>query len=369
MAMRRYLLLTTGLGLVLTIAPMAQAEPANCQKQIVKNLLKFKKTYLKKVGKCVDNKNVGKIAADVDCPDAATQLKIDTLETKIRDKIALSCPDPDLTTLGFPTSCAFESTATGIENTCAGITINGPADFADCLLCWKGAELAEFLATLYASHALELCGDALDETSPSCSELDCATPLPVQQNLGDTGENDCQKAIGKAGIKHLVSIEKVLEKCGLLGNDRATCLADLEVQAALDKSELKLETLIENKCGNRDPVPDPPFCCRTGTGNMCTAAASRDDCEMNLGGTVQNGKTCNAGTCDPVTGGNQKITWWSTCPRNDSCDGTLDTLEELIDCVDETAEEIADELLCIQFATGWGPCPGDAGSPSPAFVD
>src|SRR5436309_15820469 len=90
----------------LAAAGSAGAEPVSCQKQIVKNLLKFKKTYLKKVGKCVDNENLGKIPGP--CPDAATQLKVQTLETKIRDKIAASCPAPDLATLGFPTSCAFE---------------------------------------------------------------------------------------------------------------------------------------------------------------------------------------------------------------------------------------------------------------------
>lgn len=345
----------------------AGAEPLNCQKQIVKNLLKFKKTYLKKVGKCVDNQNLGKISGP--CPDAATQLKITTLAGKIRTKIELSCPDPDRATLGFPTSCAFETTATGIESQCGALPATTPGEFADCLMCWKGAELASYLGVLYASHALELCGGALDETSPTCSELDCATPLPSQHDLGDTSENDCQKAIGKAGIKHLVSIEKVYEKCGLLGHDRATCLADLTVQAGIAKSEVKLETVVKNKCGNnRDPIPDPPFCCRTGTGNACSAATSRDDCEMNLAGTVQEGKTCTAGSCAPVGGGNQRITWWSTCPRNDTCDGTLDTLDELISCVDATAEEVAAELLCIQFASGWGPCPPDA-SPSGAFLD
>jgi hypothetical protein len=351
----------------LLLVGLADAEPTNCQKQIVKSLLKFKKTYLKQAGKCIDNENIGKIAGP--CPDAATQLKISTIETKVRSKIELSCPPPDLTTLGFSTSCAFETTPTGIENTCAGLPASTPGEFADCLMCWKGAELASYLAVLYASHASEICGGALDETSPTCSELDCATPLPSQHDLGDSGENDCQKAIGKAGIKHLVSIEKVLEKCGLLGNSRAVCLADLTVQAGLDKSALKLDAVIRAKCGNnRDPVPDPPFCCRTGMGNACSVAASRDDCETNLSGTVQEGKTCNLGSCDPVGGGNQRITWWSTCPRNDTCDGTLDTMDELITCVDDTAEEIAAELLCIQFASGWGPCPPDA-SPSGAFLD
>jgi hypothetical protein len=352
-------------GLVLAaLVGSVRAEPVNCQKQIVKNLLKFKKTYLKKSGKCIDNENVGKISGP--CPDASTQLKIDTVKTKIRDKIALSCPDPDLGTLGFPNNCTFEATNTGIEGSCAALPVTTPAEFADCLLCWKGAELAEFLGILYASHATEICGGALDDTSPVCSDMDCSTPLPIQRNLGDTGENDCQKAIGKAGIKHLVSIEKVYEKCGLLGSDQSTCLGDPIVQEGIQKSQLKLETVIKNKCGNRDPIPDPPFCCRTDPMmQQCVAAADRTDCETNLSGTVIEGKTCQAGSCASV-GPNQVITWWSTCPIDDTCSGTLDTRDELIDCVDAAAEEAAAELLCIQFPSGW-PCP--TGSPSGAFLD
>jgi hypothetical protein len=356
--------LTGALAAALLLIGSAQAEPVNCQKQIVKNLLKFKKTYLKKVGKCVDNQNLGKIPGP--CPDAATQLKIQTTSDKIRIKIAAACPVPDLTTLGFPSNCAFETASTGIESQCVALPVTNATEFATCLLCWKGAELSEFIATLYASHATELCGGSLDQSSPVCSQLDCATPLPLQHDLGDTGENDCQKAIGKFGIKHLVSIEKVLEKCGLAGSDRTTCLADPVVQAGIVKSQTKLDTGIRDKCGNnRDPIPDPPFCCKTGIPQACMAATSRMDCTDNLGGTVVENKTCVSGSCNSGMGGNQKITWWSTCPRNNTCDGTLDTLDELITCVDDTAEEISAQLLCIQFASGWS-CPA---SPSGAFVD
>ena len=341
------------------IARHAAAEPMKCQKGIIRGMLKLKKTYLKKTAKCVDNQNVGKIAGP--CPDAATALKIQQARDKVIAKIATSCPDPDLATLGFPGTCAFEATATGIEAQCAALPVTTPTEFATCLACWKEAELAELVATLYASHAVEVCGGSLDETSPACSELDCATPLPDQRDLGDTAENDCQKAIGKAGVKHLLQVEKVLEKCGLASRTRVDCLSDLAVQASIDKSELKLETLVKNKCGNRAPAPSTPFCCKTGgPGNACTAAATRDDCTAG-GGTVQENKVCGMdNTCDPVPGG-QKLAWWSTCPISDTCPGTaLTTLDDLIDCVDATVDEITDELLCIQFATGWGPCPPDA---------
>ncbi len=364
MAPSRSAIVTIGLlALLVAGASPAIADPVKCQKDLVKSLLKLKKTHLKKTAKCLDNQNVGKIAGP--CPDAATALKIQTTRDKVVAKIAASCPAPDLTTLGFPADCQLQTPTSAAEALCAALPGSTATEFATCLTCWKEAEFVEYLATLYASHAVEVCGGALGAPSTVCSALDCTTPLPDQRDLGDTGENDCQRAIGKAGVKHLVTIEKVLEKCGLAGGTRAGCLADLKVQAGLDKSAQKLEVGIVNKCGNRDPVPNVPFCCRFGMGNACVAASTREECET-LGGDVQDNKVCGPGNnCDPIPG-QQQLTWWASCPISDTCPGTpVTTLDGLIDCVGATADEIAAELLCIQFATGWGPCPG---SPSGAFL-
>jgi hypothetical protein len=257
----------------------AGAEPVKCQKTIVQQLAKVKKQVLKRTEKCIDNQNVGKIAGP--CPDADALLKIQTARDKAVAKIALNCPDPDRTTLGFPTDCAFETVPSGIEATCGALPVTSPAEFATCLACWKQAELFEFMATLYASHAVEVCGGSLDETSPVCSDLDCTTPLPDQRDLGDTGENDCQKSIGKAGVKHLLAVEKALEKCGLAGGTSASCLADLKVQASSDKSEQKLHARPQQVRQPR-PKAERAVRCRTET-RRCTAAASRDDCTTNLG--------------------------------------------------------------------------------------
>src|SRR5438309_1573685 len=79
----------------------------------------------------------------------------------------------------------------GIDGTCYNMTVASVSDFAECMKCWKAAEFARFEATLYASHAQELCGTALEDTSATCSNLGCTSPLPVQHDLGSTGENDC----------------------------------------------------------------------------------------------------------------------------------------------------------------------------------
>src|SRR5262249_20901333 len=186
--------------------------------------------------------------------------------------------------------------------------------------------------------------------SAARSDLDCATPLPDQRKRGDTGENDCQKAIGKAGVKYLLSREKTLEKCASAGGTAATCLADLTVQTSLQNAETKKMTAIKNKCGNRHPIASPQFCCKTGQANQCTAVATREDCLAINGASVQEGKFCDVGnTCSPVTGGGQ-ITWWENCPESGTCPGAAVTsINDLIACVDASADAIVDELLCEQL--------------------
>ena len=75
------------------------------------------------------------------------------------------------------------------------------------------------------------------------------------------------------------------------------------------------------------------------------------------GCTVQEGKVCDTleGKCVP---GPKTITWWETCPETATglCPGApVTNLDELIACVDTSAEVNSEELLCFQFP-GY-PCP------------
>jgi hypothetical protein len=102
----------------------------------------------------------------------------------------------------------------------------------------------------------------LPQAGPRYSAGGCAGlygPTPEQRDLGSTGENDCQKAIGKAGIEYLLSREKMLEKCALVGGTRATCLGDAALGIKLTKAVAKKDALIHDKCGNRYPIPAPPL--------------------------------------------------------------------------------------------------------------
>ena len=347
-----------------------QADPAGCQLTIARQLTKYKKVYLKAHLRCLRLDNLGRIPGP--CPDAVALLKIDAVNQRVAAAVAGACSMADLAALGFPSDCAFEAVATGIEGQCAALPVTTSDEFAECLKCWKGAELSEFTAILFASHANEVCGGSVDETSPRCSEIDCTTPFPAQHDLGSSADNDCQIGIGKAGIRYLLKRERTLEKCALAGETRASCLADPAVQLVLTRAEDAKEALIMRRCGNRVPTADPPFCCRTGMGNACTMQATRDDC-LTSGGTVQEGKTCNVSLeCDPVTGPGQAFTWWENCPESTTCPGpALSNIQGVVDCVDTSADVIVDELLCFQFrgngGTDW-PCPVD-GSPSGAFLD
>jgi len=217
--MKRLLMITIAIGFA--FAASARADVEHCQKAIAKGMLKAGKTYVKAQVKCLYAKNR---TGQGTCP-GPFQPKIDPANQKALDAINRYCTMPDIAALGFPADCAFEAATTGVEGQCAALPVTTPTEFGQCLLCWKTAELAEFVATLFASQAQAVCGGSLDETSTVCSDLDCTAPLPDQRDLGDTDENDCQTRIGKAGANYLLKRIKLLEKCALNGIARPACLS------------------------------------------------------------------------------------------------------------------------------------------------
>ncbi len=353
-----------------TIPVGAATDPnVRCHKRVVKQLEKYKKTHLKLYRNCLDKENKGTLEGP--CLDAASVAKLALTNTKVTANIAKKCTMANLANLGYRTDCQYDQATPGIGGTCFALPVTTPAEFAECMKCWKGAEFARYEGTLYASHAQEVCGTDLDDTSAVCSNVGCTTLLPDQSNLGDTAENDCQRGISKAGMNYLLKRESILEKCLLKLGTRASCLAHPTVQLQLVKAKTQKEKLIRDKCGNRAPIASPPFCCRTGIANACTAAANRTDCTDNLGGTVQEGKVCGVGlTCQNPPGNAKGITWWEHCPTSAPCPGpTLGDLDGLIGCVDSTADQLVDKVVCLQFPNA-GACPtvtpGDTPTPTPA---
>ncbi len=273
-------------------------------------------------------------------------------------RLASACLPADVATLGY-TDCHLGAEESSVASaTCGPLPVTDGTTLAACLTCWNATAAREWLATLYASHALELCGGDVGAGSTACSPLGCTPTIPDQRSLRSRREDECQRGIAKAGFAYIVARETTLGRCGLAGGTRASCLADPTVQEKLEKAVLEKDELITRRCAPRDPAPSPPFCCLTGTENACSGAADREDC-VNLGGTVQEDMSCVSGSCDP-TPGSQKITWWGYCPQDDICPGSaLSTLADLRGCIESGADEIADELLCLQLRANGGadwPC-------------
>lgn len=369
-------------------APALAADPnVLCHKTVVKQLEKYKKTHLKLYRNCLDKENRNLIPG---CLDSVSDAKLLLTNQKVSAVIAKKCTLPILATLGYRSDCHYGPATVGVGGTCFNLPVTTPTEFAECMKCWKGAEFSRYVATLYASHAQEVCGTALDDTSPTCSAVGCTSPLPDQRNLGDSGEGDCQRGMARAALNYLLKREKILENCLLKLGSLPTCLGDGNVQLKLGKAEIQKETLIKNFCGNRDPIANPPFCCRTGMGQTCTVAVDRSDCTDNLGGNVQEGKVCGSatcaggtnagaacttgsecpggtcmGSCDNIPGNKNVITWWEHCPTNEPCPGpTLANLDGLIQCVDATADQLVGNVLCLQFPNG-SACPTPNPTPTP----
>jgi hypothetical protein len=200
-------------------------------------------------------------------------------------------------------------------------------EVAACISCWKEADVLEFLALLYASNAVTLCGGELGLGSILCSQGGCAAlfgPTPEQGPLAILGsgtENACQRGLVRAGIEYALRREQRLATCARAGGTAATCLADPAVQAAIAQSRSKQMAAIAARCGGSAPAPVP---------------------------------------------GPGELSWWSVCPLR-RCGGyPVTTIDELATCVGDKADELTDGLTCVQFPGGGWSCPS---SPSGAFID
>src|SRR5207249_7358760 len=111
----------------------------------------FKKTKLSAWEKCLDGQLKGG-----SCDPALPQFKIDDAAAKATAIIGNdnSCPAPILfgappDGLGFAQNCHFEGGSLPDEQGCFGRPVTSSTALAQCLLCWKEAELDELLHILY----------------------------------------------------------------------------------------------------------------------------------------------------------------------------------------------------------------------------
>jgi hypothetical protein len=316
--------------------------------RVASELRKYMKVYFLTQVECIYEVNDLHIPGP--CPDAHARAIIGKSAARVHAALAATCSAEDLAALGYGSDCRRGADVpTGVQAACAALPLADGADLARCLLCWQDAWLGQYMAFTYASHAVDLCGGVLDDTSPTCMPLPCPAPLPDQRNLSDPPEDDCQRGIGRATTKFIMKRQQVLDACALSGRTRSDCLADPRVRLVLDTKLAQFRRVFARECEEQRPVLSSPFCCRCAVGGMCIDAADRPACEA-AGCDVLEDFSCEAGACarlpQPV------LTWWTHCPEGRvwECPGVpLASLDDMMNCIGSGTVHLVEELLCLRF--------------------
>jgi hypothetical protein len=201
----------------------------------------------------------------------------------------------------------------------------------------EGAELP-LRRTLYASHAQEVCGAGLDDTSATCSAVGCTSPTPEQRDLGDNAENDCQRMLSKAGLNYMLKREKILDRCMLRGLTYPACLADPKTQLQLAKAETQKQTLILKKCNgySRSRTPSAAGPARADLFGYRPQRLHDEPGRHHSGREIlrqpelqrrhNDGASCavdsrilGAPATGRHSGPGKALTWWEHCPNNEPC--------------------------------------------------
>jgi hypothetical protein len=303
--------LSVGLASLAFVAAPALAQPsgrllqgaAACQARVGKAGRKFKKSILKAWEQCLDEILLGK-----DCDFAKVSQSIARAEVNFAPEIVRPCtpqvilsPPPD--GVGFPANCNFEpgfepGPFQPAEARCQSLSVFDARSLADCLTCWKEAELNELLKILYPCLVNQL---------PASSDLDCGTPpagcLPDRTAAG------CSAVIAKAGIVFFLAEDKALEACldevrnGKITGPCPDATARARITAAEQRKQARIQTC----------TTPPPWW------DVCPEDS------------------------------------------NPPCDKRIASVSDIANCVDSAAEAILDEAICEQYpraAADGINCPG-----------
>jgi hypothetical protein len=315
-----------------TPVPIDPAAALKCQRVIDKETSKFVKAKMKALQKCHDSLVKDKFEPPNGPGDpgpggglrlafcsaeSKTSGKIVKAQAKIIDKINKACGgdnkicdggtgEESTAALGFYATCPnFEGSA---DPKCSA-TIGDCGALADCVECIGETAVDQGIMLLY---------DALSDADPV-----------LQKDL-----NKCQQAIGKEATKFLLAKEKALMKCwdGRLKGVHANACpvpGDGKAQPAIDKAELKKIEKICKACGGGDKQCDDTVTGPNGT--VIIGSAGGDDLSVAAIGFPA--------SCDAV-----KIPGGGPACIGD---GSVNTLAELVECVDCISEFKVD---CIDAA-------------------
>jgi len=266
--------------------PRVYAEPTRCRAAIVRNASKFVQSKANALANCERNVVVGKLAPGTDChaePKAAAAIA--KAEANLRARIAASCggadrvcgtPDGD----DAPATIGWSGVCPNFENGGCTNAINTCSDIADCLQCIDEAAVDQAISLYY----------------------DAFTPSAASSEL-----NRCQREIGRSTTAFLKSKSNALAKCWTSVNlgrasDPCPLPGDGKAATAIARAEARKQANICHACGGNDQTCD-------GNGDLTPAAI----------GFV--------GNCPAVS-----------VPGGASCAGPINTLQDLVDCVDCVTE-------------------------------
>jgi hypothetical protein len=308
-------------AILLLAVGTAHAEPDRCKSAITRASAAFVQAKTAALANCEKDIVLGKLPPSTDChsePKAAG--KIAKAVAKLDSTIAKSCggadavcgtPDGD----DSPASVGWGGVCPNFENGGCTNTITHCGDVADCLLCIGEAAV---------DQAISLYFDAFVPSSPS------------------SDVNRCQREIGRSTANFLRSKSRALAQCWVnvnLGRGTEPCPVpgDGRAESAIAKAEARKIKNICHACGGADHLCN-------GVGDLAPAAI----------GFV--------GSCPNVT-----------VPGGPSCGGAINTLDDLVDCVDCVTEfkvDCTDRAAVPWNADGYpGECnPGAVTTPTPGLT-
>ncbi len=301
--------------------PVDTVDPVKCQQAVVTASAKLALGELKALQKCEDAKLAAKLPPATVCSaETKTAGSIAKARTKIAAKIASACggkdkacgtADDDVTTVGWNVA-----TCPNLESGFCGNAIDDCGDVAQCLRCVDEAAVDQSIALLY---------DGL-KGGPG-------TPASLLK---------CERAIGAETAKFFAAKLNAIRKCWanrLKGLHANACPipGDQKTAELIAKAELKKVQAICKACGGGDGRCD---------GTVTLSFPSP------LGGTV-----AGSGGHDDVTPAAVGFTGVCpdvTIPGGANCCKPVQTLADLVTCVDCVAEYKAD---CVGYAAVPGLAP------------
>ena len=167
-----------------------------CQSTAAKKGRVFFKKALKALSSCHDSILAKKLPETTDCElEPTTMAKLDKAEQKMRDKIAISCPD------------MVVGGGMDFGGDCLGVTTSSA--LADCLVARHQSEINNLVDLIYDPDTQGKCSGGSNFNDPCTLDGDC----PGAFCAFSDEQRDCTKSMSKILGKLTSKRQSILQKC------------------------------------------------------------------------------------------------------------------------------------------------------------